>query len=128
MTKFAENLQSWYMPKVVKGQYAQSLGVSSANPLPVHIPVLMPMIPFGVKKSQSRSLQKSCFCNDSKCKPPVASSIQTQNYLNVQVYENNKFNLPYFKLGAGFYIDALNGDYDQLRITNRQDDSFNPYH
>ena len=123
MTKFTENVHSWFMPDIVKGKYAQRSGSSSASTLPIYIPALMPKISFGVKKTSSKSLQKSCYCNDTKCKPPVASSIQTQNYLDIQVYEHNEFRLPYFRLGDEFYIDAIDGNYDQLRITNRQDDS-----
>ena len=128
VTNYSENVQSWYMPETVKGTYVDPRGSARARSIAVHIPVLMPAIPFGNRKIQSKSISKACFCNDTKCKPAIASSIRTQNYLVLNVYDNQEFKHSLFDQGAGFYIDAINGNYDNMRITHRQDDSYDPWY
>jgi len=123
MTKFTDTIQSWFMPEKVVGKYANTSGSSGSSSHPVYIPALMPLISFGKKTTTSNALRSSCFCNDSKCKPAISGSIITQNYITVPVYEHQDFSLPRFTLGATMQIDALNGDYDELRISHKQDSS-----
>ena len=122
-TVYSDTMRSWHMPHVVSANYSKVRGPSGAASHPVHIPALMPMISFGVMSTSSKPINKSCFCNDSKCKPSVASSLTTQNYLIVPVYDNNEFNLPIFRLGAAMQVEALSGDYNELWISNRVDSS-----
>lgn len=123
LTKYTETMQSWHMPHVVSANYSRVRGSSGASSHPVHIPALMPLIGFGPMQTTSKPIRSSCFCNDSKCKPAVGSSISTQNYINVPVYEHNEFRLPIFRLGAAMRVEALNGDYNKLYISHHVDSS-----
>lgn len=122
-TNYSGTMKSWHMPHVVSALYSRSTGSSRASSHPVYIPALMPLITFGPMKNTSKPIRSSCFCNDSKCKPSLGSSINTQNYIDVPVYDNNEFRLPTFHLGYSIQVEALSGDYDTLRISNRVDNS-----
>lgn len=122
-SSYSGTMKSWHMPHVVSAMYSRGTGSSRDSSHPVYIPALMPLISFGPMQTTSKPVRASCFCNDSKCKPPVGGSITTQNYLTVQVYDNNPFKLPTFHLGYAMQVEALSGDYDTLRISNRVDSS-----
>ena len=126
MIKFSEHVQSWYMPETVIGNFTEPTGSGKASSYTVHIPLLMPMIGFGKKKQQAKNLNKSCYCNDSKCKPAIASTISIQNYVTVPCHANNNLKYSTIRQGARFLIEAIDGDYDTLRITNHLDDSYTP--
>lgn len=123
------HMKSWYLPNTFIGRYSNSIGAANASSLPVHIPILMPLIPYGTPNRTSASLSKSCFCNDSSCKPVVRSSIQTQNYLDIPRYANNTFQRINISYGAELELDSLNGDEKTIHISNRKDPSFGlPYY
>lgn len=123
MSKIKFNIESWSMPNQTIGKFAPISGGASSSSYNVYIPVLMPQISFGVPKTSNVNLSVSCFCNAPACKPPIKSSIKTQNYLSVPVYSNNEFTGNTFNQGARFYIEAIDGNVDNLHITNRIDES-----
>jgi len=96
---------------------------STSSPLRLHIPKLMPLIGFGAPKVSTASVSDGCFCNDKACKPSVASTIGTQNYVTVPIYDNNEFQCPIFYQGARVKVDFFNGSVDEIYATNRIDES-----
>ena len=123
MANIKFNMEKWHMPLQVIGKYSPVSGGTTGGSQKVHIPVLMPYISFGIPKTGTASISASCFCNASGCKPPIKSTLTTQNFLNIPVYSNNEFTGNTFKQGARFYIDAIDGNVDNLHITNRIDES-----
>ena len=77
--------------------------------LKVYIPTLMAHITMGVAKITPISLNKSCYCNASECKPSIASYINTQNYVTANNY--GEYSYPYYKYGSKIMVRPRNEDF-----------------
>ena len=121
----ASNLEEWHMPHQVAATMVGPTVSAKSSSWFLHIPVLMPMIGAGLTGS-SRGLSKSCYCNDSKCKPSIGSTIGVQNYLTIPRYDNDELRLVLVDPGARFIVEAQNADPDKLWATNKSDDSYIP--
>lgn len=121
----AANLESWHMPHQVGATLVGPKVSAKSSSFCLHVPVLMPMIG-GSKTKTSKGLSKSCFCNDSKCKPSVGSTIGIQNYLTIPRYDNDELKYTLVDPGASFIVEAQNGDPDKLFVTNKVDQSYIP--
>lgn len=119
------NTETW---KVKSQELAKTTpsSCSTSSPLRLHIPKLMPMIPFGTPKVTNASVSDGCFCNDKACKPSISKSIGTQNYVTVPIYDNNDFICSIFYQGARIKVDFFNGSVDEIYATNRIDESVCP--
>ena len=111
------------MPHQVGAKLVGSPVSAKSNSFFLHIPVLMPMIP-GAKTNSAKGLSKSCYCNDTKCKPSIGSTIGIQNYLTVPRYNNDELKYSRVDPGASFIVEAINGDPDKLWVTNKKDESY----
>lgn len=123
---FPNHMERWYLPDVIIGRYVDIIGPANATEIALHVPALMPNIPFGLRNITTSSLSNSCFCNDSSCKPSLSGSIQTQNYLMLPVQANRAFRKTHFKRGMELELDSLNGNPDIITISNRRDPSIIP--
>ena len=78
--------------KAVRAIYVHgSLYGTSHGNLRVFIPELMPNIPMGYPKITPISLNKSCYCNASDCKPAIASYLNTQNFVTAERAYNSYY-------------------------------------
>ena len=82
------NLTKWELNDTEIAYYVNSPYGSSSGSLPLYIPKLMPNISMGKARSTRVNLNKSCYCNDSGCKPPVSSQLSyflILNYITDQI-------------------------------------------
>ena len=70
------------------------------------------------------NIDTSIFVNDIKCKPVVAPTVTTQNYITIHHYDNDYFKHRWLKHLAPMKIEIRNNDIDDMYITDRLDNSF----
>jgi hypothetical protein len=126
MSTKPNNLESWKLGTHEVAYYSPSKGDANASALKVYIPKIMPLVPFGTPKQIVVPLSKSCLLNADKCKPSIASMTKTQNYLTVKSFSNNNFKHSLFDHGAELIVEVPHGDVDSLRVTNKEDNSYDP--
>ena len=96
--------------QIIKGYYVNSnpYGTSDGS-LKVYLPELMPMISMGNPRSTPSSLNSSCYCNASDCKPSVSSSINTQNFVTAKA-PYTTYELPCYRYGTEIAVQAKADD------------------
>lgn len=119
------NNKKWKVDNTEIGFYIiPPWGSSSANPLKLHIPKIMPLIPRGKPKVTVSSLNKSCYLNEKSCAPSVPTTVRTQNYISVKQRDNRHFIKPLLRSGSKVYVDIENGNIDTMYISTKVDNSF----
>lgn len=113
----------WELGNNIIGRYSPRCGASNNGSLQLFIPEIMPKLQIGVPKKVPVPLNKGCFCNAAACKPSVSNTIYKQNYITVPIYANNFFQFPYLYQNDMLRIDVLNGNVDNMFVTNRFDPS-----
>ena len=99
---------------------------SSAGDLKVYIPSLMPLISSGIPKISPVSLNKSCYCNASDCKPSVSSSISTQNYVTA-LEPFHPYKKPCYRFGSKLKVMAKTPDCLSCRLYPEEEDNSIPW-
>lgn len=117
------NLTKWELNDTEVAYYVRSPYGSSSGSLPLYIPKLMPNISMGKARSTRVNLNKSCYCNDSGCKPAVSSQLSSQNYLTISPQQNRSFREPHFRYGAKIQIEVHNQNDYEMYITTKIDNS-----
>lgn len=126
MSANPNNVFKWQVSDNEKGIIVEIPYVSSSNnSFKLYMPTIMPLIQQGKPTQIISSLNKSCFINDSSCKPSVASTIKTQNYINVNVFPNRKFENTHFLNGAEVMVEIFNNDVHNMKVSNKVDNSIN---
>ena len=103
--------------------------ISAYGPVPtsptqnLYITKLMPQISFGKPKSTSVALNKSCICNDTKCKPAVSSRISSKNYVTLSTQANRSFKHNYFHPGDTVQVEVRNDNPDDMYLSTKVDPS-----
>lgn len=115
------NITEWGMGNTEVGFVSQDC--SSNGTLLLHIPKLMPAVPFGTPKITPVPLSASIFINDEKCKPKPPKTINTQNYLTVPRQEDRFFKRATLKKGSRILVEVQNGNPDGLRVSTKEDPS-----
>ena len=114
--------------QVLRGYYVDQrpYGLTSGS-LRVYLPDLMPDIAMGTPRITPISLNKSCYCNATDCKPAIASKIDTQNYVTAtQSY--NHYRDPHYYYGSGISVQAKAKDLLSCKLCPEdQDNSVNLY-
>ena len=110
------NLSSW---KLGTSETGKSCGYNkkSRGKFRVYIAKIMPLIGFGSPSSKSISLNKSCFCNASACKPTVSSNVKSQNYIDVPLAGNA--NISSVSSGTTLKVEILSGNVDRMYVISR---------
>jgi hypothetical protein len=120
------NIDDWGLGQNELSYYAPSEGASNESSLRLYIPKIIPLIPFDVPRQVVATISKSFLLNADQCKPSIASTVRTQNYLTVERYDNDNFKYPLLSHGAQLIVEVLNNNVDTLRVTNKIDQSYNP--
>lgn len=126
MANQPKNMTEWSVDRQEIAYYAPTEGESNASSLKLYIPKILPLVPFDTPKQIVVSLSKSFLLNADQCKPSIAATTRTQNYLTVPRYANNNFYYSLLKHGSRVIVDVLNRNVDTLRVTNREDPSYDP--
>lgn len=122
------NIQKWELGNMEVGTfmckplpYATSRGTLKLN-----IPKIMPLISGSSPEITVGSLNKSCYVNDSSCKPSVGSTIRTQNFKSVPPQDNRSFENPVFWRGDKIYVEVRNKNPDTMFLSTKEDNSSFP--
>ena len=113
--------------KAVLAKYVhmRPVGLTYGN-LKVYIPELMPNIPMGIPKIIPVSLNKSCYCNSTDCRPSVASQIQTQNFVTA-LSSYNSYSGSQYHYGSDIAIVPKTEDCLTCKLAPDEcDNSFTP--
>ena len=116
------NIEQWSISNYEIG-YTCPQVCSSGGSQMLNIPKIMPDIPLGKPKSTPVPLNKSCYINDKKCKPSVATQISSQNYITVPPQDNRGFQLPWFHQGDRIFVEVRNQNPDNLFLSTKEDNS-----
>ena len=117
------NTSDW---KLGNDELARSCGTNTGNVYNIHLNKLLPFIPFGKPKSTKRGLQKSCYINNSKCKPSISTTISTRNYVKVHLSKNSSINpLAKIKHGTTLQVSVKNKNPDTMNILSTKDSNLN---
>lgn len=99
---------------------------SSYGDLKVYIPSLMPLIGMGTPKTTPVSLNRSCYCNASECKPAISSSINTQNYVTAKApYHSYRSSCYWF--GTNVKVTPQTTDCLTCRLSTEEEDNSTPW-
>lgn len=91
MASLPINTTKWKVSSVEVARYAPKRGNANASSLKLYIPKLMPLIAEGTPKQEIHSILSTCYANASACKPSIAKTIKTQNYITVPRHINQPF-------------------------------------
>lgn len=122
------NVEKWSLGNIEVGLFMyhpKPYGPSSGT-LKLNIPKLMPMISGFDPKITVKSINKSCYINDSACKPSVGTTINTQNYKSVPPQDNREFKKPVFWRGDRIFVEIRNGNLDTMFLSTKEDNSTDP--
>lgn len=119
----SSNLKKWNIDEDPIAFYAGKKGLTSADSFPLYIPVLMPLITKGIKKTSSKTINKSCFANAKNCMPSIASTIKYRNYMNIERKSNEKFSKKYLHYNDKIRLNSNRSDENQLTVSNDLDPS-----
>lgn len=126
MSTNPNNVSKWNVSDNEKGTIIEIPYISASNSsFRLYMPTLMPLIPTGKPTQIISSLSKSCFVNDSSCKPSVASTTKTQNYITVRTFPNRPFKNTHFMNGAELIVEVFNNDVHNMKVSNKLDNSIN---
>lgn len=84
-----------------------------------HISSVMPLIPVGLPKITPNALNKSCYINATECKPSVASTINSQNFLTI--VKNHSEDDRKFSFGDSLQISSKDGNYYGYKLKFEND-------
>lgn len=107
------NAKNWHLNET---EYGKVCGGGTSNKLKVWVPKILPFISFSKPKSKVVPINKSCIINDSKCKPIIASSVKTVNYITIP--HDDVVNGSLVEFGTRVVIKVKNNSPDQLTITH----------
>ena len=99
---------------------------SSSGSLRVYIPSLMPLIAMGIPKITPVSLNTTCFCNASDCKPAVANKIDTQNYVTAEA-SYTEYKQPCYYYGSSLKVNSRTEDCLTCRLNPSEEDNSSPW-
>ena len=120
----ANNIKKWELEDQEIALYAPKHGPASESPLKVIIPKLCPLINSGLPKNNPpTSISTSCYANASDCKPIVSSTINTRNYLELEMMPNQQFKKDHFWKNDKMIVEIRNKNIYDMKITNRLDNS-----
>lgn len=105
------NAKEWSLGNI---EYGTATGVGKRNKLLTHVAKVLTLVPFGKPKATPVPLNKSCLCNAKKCKPNVATMINTLNYITLDCKTNINGNL--VKKGTKVRLEVANGSPDDMRV------------
>ena len=75
------NAKSWRLGRT---EFGTAYGVGTPYELLAHVPKIMPLIPMDDKpKAVKEPLVKSSILNAKRCKPAIAKSVNTLNYMTL---------------------------------------------
>ena len=121
-----KNMSEWSVDEHEIAKYAPIEGAANASSLKLYIPKILPFVPFGTPTQTVTNISKSFLLNADQCKPSIATTIKTQNYLTVPRYANNSFAHSLLRHGSRLIVEVLNRNVDTIRVTNREDPSYDP--
>ena len=118
------NTKKWELADTEVAYYTPKSGYANVDSLQVFIPKILVRQSLGLPKiSAPKTLNSSCLINDKSCKPAVSKSVKTQNFLTVKRNKNDIFKGSILKHGDQVLISVLHGDINNMRVTNRIDNS-----
>jgi hypothetical protein len=111
------NISSWSLGTTEIGKSCGYNSLAYGKNFKVYIAKILPLISFGSPSSTSVPLSKNCFCNASACKPSVASSVTSRNYIDIPMGDDS--NIYASSSGRELKIGIVNGNVDKMYIINK---------
>lgn len=112
MIYFMANAKSWRLGRT---EYGTSYGVGTSKKLLAYVPKIMTLIKMGDNPKTSKEiLRKSCIINAKACKPVIATSIDTLNYMTIPC--DTQINGANIAKGAKIQLQVTNGSPDQIVV------------
>lgn len=130
------NLTNWVLGTTERGQSCGANSTKSSRMFRVHVPKILPLVPFGSPSLTAVALNRNCFCNAANCKPSISTSVTTANFIEIPIsgynevidvyhkhddYENVLSARSHLVLGHGqaIKVEALNGNVDNLQVISK---------
>ena len=111
------NLSSWSLGTTEIGKSCGYNSLANSKNFKVYIAKILPLISFGSPATTTTALSKNCFCNATACKPSVASSVISRNYIEIPIEDGS--NMYAAANGRELKIGVVNGNVDKMYITSR---------
>lgn len=106
------NAKSWRLGRT---EFGTAYGVGTPYELKAHVPKIMTLIAMGDKpKATKETLDKNCVINAKKCKPTIAKTINTLNYMTIPC--DTQVNGAMVEKGTKVQLQVRNGSPDQVIV------------
>lgn len=106
------NAKSWRLGRT---EYGTAYGSGTSKNLLAHVPKIMTLVKMGDNpKATKETLSKSCIINAKPCKPTIATSIDTLNYMTIPC--DAQVNGANIAKGTKIQLEIKNGSPDQVVV------------